>query len=199
MKPRGWHSRGFLPHFDGGEVVQFITVHLGDATPLSVVRQWKAELENEPDERKKQELYWRVEKYLDQGMGNCYLGIPEVAAMIQESLTHHDGKRYKLIAWVIMPNHIHYLIRPHHNISLSEIMQKFKSYTFHEANRIFRRTGQFWQVDYFDRYIRNYDHFVRTLDYINLNPVKAGLCGSMYDWPFGSGGTGWSPGGSPEE
>lgn len=179
--------------------MQFITVHLGDATPLSVVRQWKAELENEPDERKKQELYWRVEKYLDQGMGNCYLGIPEVAAMIQESLTHHDGKRYKLIAWVIMPNHIHYLIRPHHNISLSEIMQKFKSYTFHEANRIFRRTGQFWQVDYFDRYIRNYDHFVRTLDYINLNPVKAGLCGSMYDWPFGSGGTGWSPGGSPEE
>ncbi|MFT3746125.1 MAG: hypothetical protein QM785_17775 [Pyrinomonadaceae bacterium] len=106
MKPRGWHSRGFLPHFDGGEVLQFITVHLGDAMPVSVVREWKIELENETDEKKKLELHRRVEKYLDQGIGDCYLGISAIAEMVQESLVHQDGKRYKLIAWVIMPNHV---------------------------------------------------------------------------------------------
>ena len=176
--------------------MQFITLHLGDAMPLSVVKKWKLELENEADEKRKQELYWRTEKYLDRGMGECFLGIAEIASMVQEALRHHDGVRYKLICWTIMPNHIHYLIRPLADISLSEIMQKFKSYTAHKANKILGRTGQFWQMDYFDRFIRNHDHFVRTLDYINLNPVKAGLCNSKYDWPFGSAYTGSTDGSS---
>ena len=65
--------------------MQFITLHLGDAMPLSVVKKWKLELENEADEKRKQELYWRTEKYLDRGMGECFLGIAEIASM-QEAL-----------------------------------------------------------------------------------------------------------------
>lgn len=65
-------------------------------------------------------------------------------------------------------------------------MQKFKSYTAHQANKLLGRAGKFWQEDYFDRYIRDYEHFEKVIDYIELNPVKAGLCISKYDWPFGS-------------
>ena len=65
--PRGWHCRGYLPHFDGGEICQFITLHLGDALPREVVERWKMELEREKDERAKIELYKRVENYLDRG------------------------------------------------------------------------------------------------------------------------------------
>jgi len=49
---RGWHTRGYLPHFDGGEIVQFITIHLGDALPKVVIDRWKVELKNETDAAK---------------------------------------------------------------------------------------------------------------------------------------------------
>ncbi|MGI8786884.1 MAG: REP-associated tyrosine transposase [Pyrinomonadaceae bacterium] len=191
--PRGWHSRGYLPHFDGGEICQFITLHLGDALPREVVERWRLELEREKDEKAKIELHKRIENYLDKGYGECYLGKQEIAGQVQESLLHFDAVRYKLIAWVVMPNHTHFLIKPINSNSLSEIMKKFKSFTAHEANKILRRSGQFWQEDYFDRYIRNREHFENTIDYIENNPVKAGLCKRRSDWRFSSS---WSADGS---
>ncbi len=85
-----------------------------------------------------------------------------------------------------MPNHLHCLLRPQENIELKDIMHSIKSYTGLKANRLLGRRGKFWQEDYFDRYIRNYEHFESAVDYINLNPVKAGLCEKPADWKFGS-------------
>ncbi|HEY8188950.1 MAG TPA: hypothetical protein VIF64_22975, partial [Pyrinomonadaceae bacterium] len=70
-----------------------------------------------------------------------------------------------------------------------------KSYTAHEANKILCREGQFWLEDYFDRYIRNEEHFQNTVKYIENNPVKAGLCAKASDWPFSSA---WFKKHSPE-
>src|SRR5437879_12810025 len=84
--PRGWHNRGYLPHYDGGEINQFITVHLGDALPKKVLDRWKSELQNETDENRKKELYWRTEKYIDQGYGKCYLRLESVAVIIRDAL-----------------------------------------------------------------------------------------------------------------
>lgn len=194
--PRGWHSRGYLPHFNGGEKLQFITLHLGDALPLAVVQRWKIELAREKDEDAKKALFWRVEKYVDQNFGACFLRQNAVAAQAQESLLRHHLKRYKLIAWVIMPNHTHFLIKPLSGHSLSEIMKKYKSFTAHECNRLLDRTGRFWQEDYFDRYIRNRNHFENAINYIEMNPVKAGLCVKPGDWEFSSAHCKWSANGS---
>jgi REP element-mobilizing transposase RayT len=185
-QPRGWHSRGYLPHFDGGEILQFITLHLGDAVPLKVVQKWERELEREDPSEVKKRLYWKIEKYVDCGYGECLLGIDEVASMVENSLIHFDEERYKLSAWVVMPNHIHYLFRPMKGNPLSDLMKNFKSYTSHEANKMLKRSGQFWQEDYFDRYIRNYEHYEKTIDYIEMNPVKAGLCEKPSDWKYSS-------------
>lgn len=84
---RGWHSRGYLPHYDGGEITQFVTVHLGDALPKRVVDAWKAELAHETDEERKKQLYWRAEKYIDRGYGECYLRLSSVAAIVRDALT----------------------------------------------------------------------------------------------------------------
>jgi REP element-mobilizing transposase RayT len=143
-------------------------------------------LEQEKEDDRKLELQRRIERHLDMGIGECLLGIREVAAMVQEALLHRHGKQYNLICWCVMPNHIHFMFRPKSGYSLSEIMQGLKSYTAHEANRMLGRTGQFWQQDYFDRFIRDHDHFMKVLDYVELNPVRAGLCESKYDWPYGS-------------
>jgi REP element-mobilizing transposase RayT len=106
--------------------------------------------------------------------------------MAQKSLLHFDGERYWLSAWVVMPNHLHMLLMPNAQWSLSEIMKSFKSYTSHEANKILRQHGQFWMEDYFDRYVRDEKHFVSAIAYIENNPVKARLCKKPEDWPFSS-------------
>lgn len=186
-EPKGWHSRGFLPHFDGGEVFQFVTIHLGDALAKPVLDRWKLELEREKDESARIKLYRRIESHLDKGIGECHLRKPEIARLVQDSLLHFDGKRYRLLSWVIMPNHVHFLLKPLAGHKLSAIMHSIKGYTASKANKLLSRTGQFWQEDYFDRFIRNYEHFDNTINYIELNPVKAGLCKKITDWEFGSG------------
>lgn len=184
--PHGWHYRGYLPHFDGGEICQFITLHLGDALPQDVTRKWKAELENEKDEVAQTEFYRRVEKYLDQGYGHCYLRDERIAMQTQDSLLYFNAKRYNLIAWVIMPNHTHFLLKPIAGNKLSDIIHSIKSFTAQQVNKILQRKGRFWQEDYFDRYIRNYEHYEKTISYIENNPVKAGLCEKPDDWKFSS-------------
>jgi len=128
----------------------------------------------------------RVEAYLDQGHGNCYLKDSAVAAMVQNALLFHDQRKYRLSAWTIMPNHIHLLCTPAAGHHLAEIMHSLKSYTSNEANKMIARKGRFWQKEYFDRYIRNARHFTKVSAYIENNPVKARLCERAEDWPFGS-------------
>jgi REP element-mobilizing transposase RayT len=154
--------------------------------PQEVWQRWKLQLEAEKNEDAKTILRIRYEKYLDQGYGNCYLKHSNIAEIVQESLIHSDGNRYKLRAWVIMPNHVHFMITPLASWKLSSIVQKFKSFTSHETNKALDRDGKFWQEDYFDRYIRDYEHFVDTVSYIENNPVKAGLCKKSSDWPWSS-------------
>jgi len=182
--PRHWRSRGFLPHFDDEGFTQFITFRLADSMPQSVLEKWREELAQ--DDITDADLRRRIERYLDQNFGEGHLRVERIAAMVQETLLKWDGERYRLIAWVIMPNHAHILLRPINGTVVSEIMHSIKSFTAHEANRILERKGQFWAKEYFDRYIRDLRHFASTIAYIENNPVKARLCRSAEEWPYGS-------------
>jgi REP element-mobilizing transposase RayT len=186
LRDAGWHSRGYLPHFDGGEIAQTITLRLADSLPQTVLRAWMNELAKDSPSNMDAVLRRRLECYLDQGYGSCALGDARVTAMVQKSLLHYDGKRYRLSAWVVMPNHVHMLVTPDPEWSLSTIMKDLKSFTSHEANRILGQTGQFWMEDYFDRYVRDAKHFDNAIVYIENNPVKARLCKKSEDWQFSS-------------
>lgn len=153
-EPTGWHSRGYLPHFDGGKQ-QFITFRLGDSMPQAILERWRRELEKEGGDNFDSVLRRRVEAYLDQGYGDCHLKNPRVAEIVQDSLLFYDGERYRVSAWVVMPNHVHLLLAPAQGEELSEILHSLKSYTAHKANRILGRTGRFWQRESFERYIRD--------------------------------------------
>jgi hypothetical protein len=109
LRAAGWHSRGYLPHFDGCEIPQFITLRLFDSLPRAVLQRWTAEL-NLLDSRKDQiTLQRRIEKYLDQGYGGAFLKVHRVAELVQNALLVYDGERYRLSSWVVMPNHLHFL------------------------------------------------------------------------------------------
>jgi putative DNA methylase len=207
QEPRGWHYRGYLPHFDGGETPQSVTFRLADSLPKNVVETWVQRLKCLPHAKAELELRRRIEGYLDQGSGNCWLSDPRVGSMVNNALLHfsdlgarasrpheqnHAAKmaalpvRYYLHAWVVMPNHVHVLFTPCPGNCLSHIVHSWKSYTAKQANRILGRKGQFWEEDYFDRFIRDETHFAAVVAYIEENPVKAGLCADAAGWLFGS-------------
>lgn len=186
ITPKGWYTRGTLPHFDGGRIWQFITIRLADSLPQDVLAKFKAELAVRSAENVPRETLILIDKYLDQGVGSSYLRRPEIADLVEKALLFHHGTRYELRAWVIMPNHVHFLVRPFDGYELNKIVHSIKSFTSHEANRMLGRSGTFWMREYFDRYIRDSEHFAKTVRYIDRNPVAAKLCAAPEDWRFGS-------------
>ena len=154
----GWHSRGYLPHFDGGCIPQMIKIRLGDALPGAVVGVWEEELLHLPPDRRKGQLRRKSEAYLDKGHGESWLGEPAIARLVEDALLHFDGERYQSHAWVVMPNHVHLLATPLPRRSLSSIAHSLKSFTSHEASRLLDRSGKLWQQDYFDTYVRHHQH-----------------------------------------
>jgi REP element-mobilizing transposase RayT len=173
---KGWHSRGYLPHFDSPEIVQFVTFRLGDSLPKAVA---EALRHREGDVH-------RIERELDLGLGACWLNRPEIAALVEAALLHFDGQRYRMLAWCLMPNHVHAVVEMMDGHSLSDIVGGWKSFTAHKANEQLGRAGRFWHADYFDRFMRNEEHLSQTIEYIEQNPVKAGLVGRASAWAWSS-------------
>jgi putative DNA methylase len=189
--PCGWRSRGYLPHFEGGPIPQSITFRLIDSLPTVQMREWAAELVELPIQQAENERRRRIEEYLDKGAGELWLSQDSIAELVEQPLLCFDGQRYRLHAWVVMPNHVHVLITPQLGHELSQILHSWKSFTAKKANRLLGRTGAFWQQEYFDRFVRHEEHFEDALKYIEFNPVKAGLCKHPESWQFSSAS--WRP------
>jgi putative transposase len=193
-KLKGWYSRGYLPHCDAGQILQSITFRLADALPQDKFDQLARELAAMPDAAQDAVRRRRIEQWMDAGMGCCALHHPQMAALMQETLQKFDGERYRLIAWCVMPNHVHVLIEP--LASLPKIVQSWKSFTGRWALLHNAELGlgvpvphfgrHFWMRDYWDRYIRDERHLHAVIHYIHDNPVTAGLCPTAPDWPWSS-------------
>jgi putative transposase len=173
---KGWHSRGYLPHFDSPETIQFVTFRLADSLPRHVVEALRQQ--NDPT--------LKIDRELDAGLGACWLGREDIAALIQNALLHFDNERYRLLAWCVMPNHVHTVVELLHGHSLGSILHSWKSFTAKKANALIGRTGIFWHDDYFDRYMRDEGHLGRTIGYVEQNPVKANLVDSPEKWSWSS-------------
>ena len=190
--PRGqwqmsrWHSRGYLPHWEVGEFPQAITFRLANSLPSSVLAQWQSELAGLPDDLALVDRRRRIERALDRGHGEPLLAIAKVADLVENALLHFDGQRYRLHAWSIMPNHVHAVATPLGVNTLSAITHSWKSFTATLANRMLGRSESFWAPEYFDRAIRNRQHFSDAVNYAEMNPVVAGLCEHPEDWRHSS-------------
>ena len=137
-------------------------------------------------QQKQRQMLILIDKYEDTGYGQCFLKDDNVAQIVKDNLMFHNGKKYNLLEWCIMPNHVHTLIEVFRGISLSEILHCWRSYTSHQINKLLNRTGQVWMMEYFDRYIRDYEHFDKVVDYIHNNPVKAGLVNNPFEYRWSS-------------
>jgi putative transposase len=192
--PPHWHSRGYIPHVDTVSLIQHVSIHLADSLPKSVLEKLRLELNHLPVEKQNAELRKRVSAWLDAGHGSCILRQPSIARMVQNSLLHFDAQRYLLLAWVVMPNHIHILFQPQEGWSVGTIVGSWKKFTARKIRDHIRDANQeigvpgnpVWHREYWDRYIRDERHLQQTIDYIHQNPVKAALSPSPQTWPWSS-------------
>ena len=186
----GWYSRDYLPHYDNPETIQSVTFRLADSLPQSKLQEIENELLESSPEKIDAERRKKIEIWLDAGMGCCALRQPALASLMQESLLKWNGDRYRLFAWCVMPNHVHVLMET--TTALSKIVQSWKSFTGRwalEQNTELRLGipgNALWMREYWDRFIRDTDHFDNARAYIEQNPVAAGLCQRASDWPWSS-------------
>src|ERR1700722_10588696 len=127
---KGWFERGYLPHFDAGAMVQTITFRLVDSLPRHLIDQVA---NSSTDDQQNGSMH----RLIDEGRGNCLLRDSENARIVAEALNFFDGERYKLLAWVIMPNHVHAMIEQIEGRRLDRIVHSWKSFTAKQINRRF--------------------------------------------------------------
>lgn len=104
------------------------------------------------------------------------------ARLMLETLRHYDGNGYQLHAYVIMPDHLHLLIRPTETIEKS--IQLMKGGFSFRAKRELEWKGDIWQPGFNDHRIRDEEDWRRHLEYIRKNPVEAGLVSNALDFEF---------------
>lgn len=179
-------SANRLPHWEQPGRCYFVTSRMAYSIPADLRAQWTEERDvwraahpepHSPEETAEyQQLFTaRIERWLDACDGLGALRQPGCRAIVANGLRYFDGQRYHLHAWVVMPNHVHVLFSLEESSQLGRVLSSWKSYTAKELNKVLGAHGAFWQEDYFDRMIRDADHFVRCVRYIRRNPAKAGL------------------------
>lgn len=179
----GWRSRGHLPHYDGAGEIQHIVFRLADSLPARAL----AAVAVAP----KDVRLAKAEANLDRGFGSRALGNPRIAAPVATALQRFDGERHRLLAWCVMPTHVHVLVQQAEGWPLASVVHSWKSFAALQANRILGRSGSFWGRDYFDRAMRSDKQVERTGGYIEGNPVMAGLCEDPEHWPWSSAAAAW--------
>lgn len=188
-------TRCYLPHTETPHDTYFVTFRLYDSLPQSIYLQYRQELEFKQRLKARDPLTLlnlyeaKIQNYLDASCGQCFLRDPRIARLVAEAFRGHSGDWYVLHAYTIMPNHVHVLISLKEVKPLSEIVRMWKGSSSFYANRLLERAGAFWQREYFERTIRSQRQFEYTIRYIFRNPVKAGLCKEVFQWPW----TGSSP------
>ena len=180
------HTHNRLPHWQQPGAAYFVTWRLLDSLPkawLQWHRQerddwlkfhpqpWSSEVEAEYHNR----FSRQIDDKLDQGHGSCLLRQARNGREVVKVVEFFEGKRTILVSIVVMPNHVHTLFVLHASWTLEQILHSWKRQSSLEINRLQGRTGNLWQRDYFDRMIRDHEHFANCVRYIRRNPAKANL------------------------
>ncbi len=150
-----------LPHFDIENHYQFITFRTQDSKDKYLE---KLSLQNLPNSK----LQFKIDQYLDKSPNGCYLS-NEILILMGDFIKSKNGHLYELIAYCIMPNHVHILFKPLH--PLPKVMQILKGSSSKLINEALGKTGKFWTTNYYDKLIRDENHFNTVYKYIKNNPL----------------------------
>jgi REP element-mobilizing transposase RayT len=116
---------------------------------------------------------------------------PELSAderdLVAQALRSFDTVSYRLIAYVVMNDHVYVALQPEPRHDLTALVQSWKSYTANRIQRISARTGRIWQREYFDRIIRDELEPRNCVEYMVGNPAKRWPEVQKYRWVWVDG------------
>jgi putative transposase len=201
-----------LPHIQPIGATFFVTYNLHGSLPKIVLEKIKKEHELRKHEilfsnyANKNVLLYREQrlhfKRYDDALhkvedGIKFLEIPQIAKIVADKMHAFDGMYYHLLAYTIMPNHVHAVFdfsaqldrygnyHKEDYVQLHKVMQLIKGATAFDANNILKQRGvHFWQKDSYDHYVRNANELEGIINYVKTNPVSAKLVNNWEDWVF---------------
>ncbi|MEI6241421.1 MAG: transposase [Planctomycetia bacterium] len=206
-------KRRRLPHYDVDRATYFITACLAGSIPASGVLNLRRQREtlrrlpcpadcpaDEWSRRQQAKMFDLGEQWLDGQPAARWLEHRTCAEIVEAAILHHAETSCDVHAYVVMPSHIHlvFTVRPSGSLSSrtrrlaaqccdrSAIMRSIKSYSGRMCNRVLGLATPFWQAESYDRVVRDESEFERCVQYVEFNPVKAGLCVRAEDWRFSS-------------
>ncbi|HMB22034.1 MAG TPA: transposase [Anaerolineales bacterium] len=187
-----------LPHYHPIGYPLFITFRLAGSLPMDVLTEIKASEDQSANERYKTEVRYfeRYDDWLDQcSSGPHWLQMENIAQIVAKEIQNLNEDRYRLLAYCIMPNHIHLLIESIINeqvvhqggtakYPVTDTLRLLKGRTARACNLKLKRTGSFWQHESYDHVVRDEQELEQIILYILNNPVKAGLAKEWKNWSF---------------
>ncbi|SOD88468.1 transposase [Spirosoma fluviale] len=193
-----------LPHIQPLGGTFFVTFRLADSLPQSIRKVLQEEFnwlhkqllmqsDYTPDklDRLHRQFFGRYDALLDKlDNGADYLRLDAIARVVADALHFFDEKKYDLIAFTIMSNHVHVVFALHPvpearpAITLDKVMHSLKSFTATKCNELLDKSGRFWEHESYDRLVRDRNELHRIVQYTLQNPVKAGLCQHWQDWKW---------------
>jgi REP element-mobilizing transposase RayT len=187
-----------LPHYHPPNATYFITFRVAGSLPADAIERLQQERTQSlkriggfVDKKCRVEAYREHQKgYLEKfdalldgaTTGPRWLGIPQVAEIVSESIHYRDQRVYDLLSYCIMPNHVHMVFVGRSDTPTYRILQSLKRHTARQANLVLQRQDTFWQEESYDHVIRDGDELEQTIRYVLWNPVKAGLVESWEEW-----------------
>ncbi len=205
MKKIDTNYKPYLPNIRPLGVNYFITIRLKDALPHDIIHQLEAEftqkkndiIEEHPDDHQAllheevKRFFAKYDQLLDRNpRGACYLKHCDVQRLVKDQLYDMNGRYFDLQAHCVMPNHIHFLIdiadqleylnldptQPEsYQTFLNDTLEKLKGRAAYYSNQALRRRGNFWQQGSYQHHIQDDAEWCNIVNYIMLNPVRAGL------------------------
>jgi putative transposase len=171
-----------LPHWQPDGKDLFVTWRLKGSLPVEVIERLRITAGASAGKR-----FREFDDRLDSAdCGPLWLRDPRIAAVVTEAFREAEKREWIVLqAFVVMPNHVHVLLSP--RVELRNVTKWIKGSTSRKANEILGISGQlFWQDESFDHWIRGPAQFDRVKEYIERNPVVAGLVKDAAEWPWSS-------------
>jgi REP element-mobilizing transposase RayT len=202
-----------LPHYQPPYSQFFVTFRLADSIPVRIIAQFKNEQkftmqtvqrdqsDNGTEKRigaSRKNTFARFDALLDGAeAGPTWLGDDRIAQVVKNAIHFRDGKTFSLLAYCIMPNHVHLVVdmdgfpytpkKTRDGVSryiITDAIGSLKKLTAGKANIILHRSGAFWQHESYDHVVRNGKELRRIINYVLNNPVKARLVSNAKDWKW---------------
>jgi REP element-mobilizing transposase RayT len=206
------NSRWSLERPQVSGAIFFVTFRLAGSIAQAVVERLRAAQQKwlhrfalrgtnpaERFQRAQKLLFGRLDDFLDRSSDRDWLARPTIATLVRDCLRCPNGK-YELLAYCIMPNHVHALIRlpepateseevklgeQHDTIGpLARVMLAWKNSTAPKAQELLDGPEPIWHPESYVQLVCDDEELHRLVDYIAYNPVKAGLARQVHEWPW---------------